>query len=398
MHILYLHQYFALPTGSTGTRSYEMARRWVAAGHKVTIICGRGENSGLPELRSFDAEGVDVCVIGLKYSQQLGFLRRVLVFGSFMAAAVISGLRVRQVDAIFATSTPLTIGITAIVINRIRGIPFIFEVRDQWPEVPIQMGYIRSPLLKRFLLWLERTIYQRATAIVALSPGMAEGIRSVLGKADKPIVVAPNSADLEFFHNRIDGKALREKLGLDDKCIVLHFGTMGQANGLDFLLEAAEQLRSDTGIVFVLIGSGKERQRLEEKAHEMALSNVRFFGIVPKSQMPKWVAACDISTVIFSACPILEHNSANKFFDSLAAGKPILLNYSGWQRELLEKHGAGMGCCQGDLVDYTNKLSCLGRNPGRMSAMGIKARQLAESEFSRDRISDRVLELIRQVT
>lgn len=394
MHVLYLHQHFALPSGSTGTRSYEMARRWVAAGHRVTMICGRGDICGLPPLRAFKADGIQVYVAGAAYSQKQGVCRRMWAFLCFMAACTLKGIRVPSVDVIFATSTPLTIGIPAMLLKQLKRIPFIFEVRDQWPQVPIEMGYIKNSVAKRLLLWLERRIYKSAAAIVALSPGMADGIRHVLGRTSKAICIVPNCADTELFRSDIDGSPIRLQNGWHNKFIIMHFGTVGHANGLDFLVQAAAELKDNADILFVLIGSGREKTRLQEEAAKRDLANIVFCDNVSKSQLPQWVAACDISTVIFADYPILEHNSANKFFDSLSAGKPILLNYSGWQRELIESHECGYGCKRHDLQEYVNRINSLFGRKEQLKRMGQNARRLAENEFDRQMLSDKLLAVL----
>lgn len=397
MHILYLHQHFALPSGSTGTRSYEFARRWVKSGHQVTVICGRGDICGLPQQSEFQAEGIQIKIIGAQYSQKQSFMRRIASFLSFMISASMKGFRIKDIDIIYATSTPLTIGIPAIIISRLKRLPFVFEVRDQWPEIPIELGIIRNSILKKGLLWLEKIIYRKSAAIVALSPGMADGVRSVLGETAKQIIVAPNSADVTLFRPDREGSEIRSKMKWQDKFVILHFGTMGRANGLDFLLDVAKQLKNNPQVHFVLLGSGREKDRLQQKVSGLGLDNVQFVDSVPKNELPGWVVACDVSTVIFADYPILEQNSANKFFDSLAAAKPVLLNYSGWQRELLEKSQAGFGCTQCDVNEYVEKVQLLVSQKENLGQMGLNARKLAETLFSRDKLAADVLKLLESI-
>lgn len=397
INILYLHQFFALPAGSTGTRSYELARRWVAAGHSVTVICGRGDICGLPDQSSFEIEGIRVEVVGAVYSQKLGFWGRIWAFLYFMTACFFKGLGIRNADVVYATSTPLTIGIPAMLLKWCRRIPFVFEVRDQWPEIPIAMGYIRNPLLKKLLLCLERRIYISSSAVVALSPGMADGIRQVLGNVERPIQIAPNSADIDLFRPDMDGSAVRQQMGWQDKFIVMHFGTMGHVNGLDFLIRAAARCTDYPDILFVLIGSGRRKELLAKSAESLKLKNIVFIDNKPKLELPLWVAACDISTVILADYPILEHNSANKFFDSLAAGKPVLLNYSGWQKEILESRNAGLGCRLCSLDEYVANLLTLYKNKDQLKRMGQNGRMLAQNEFNRNKIASDILRLIQGI-
>ncbi len=378
-----------------------MARRWVKAGHRVTLVCGRSELSGLPPITRWvtpvQIDGIDLRVLRIAYANHQGFIARIGVFLGFILWSVVAGLRVKDVDVIFSTSTPLTIGIPAMLLKLFKRVPFVFEVRDQWPEVPIEMGYIRNRFLRVFLLWLERRIYKSSAAIVALSPGMAKGVQTVLGNVRRPVVVAPNSSDTELFRPDIDGACIRHELGWENKFVIMHFGAMGRANGLDFLIDAAKRLQEYADLLFVLIGEGSEKERLRAKVQSLGVTNVRVVDTFPKERMPNVVAAADVSTVIFAAYPILEQNSANKLFDSLSAGKPILLNYGGWQRQLIESAGCGFGCTQYDLGEYVERVEWFFKNCDRLDHMGRNSRDLAIREFGRDQISTRVLTLIESV-
>ncbi len=396
MHILYLHQYFATPDGATGTRSYEFARRWVRAGHNVTVITGHYDIGGLKYTKEPQLiDGIKIFISGAKYSNKMSFLKRITVFISFIFSAFVRGLRQKNVDVVLATSTPLTIGIPAVLLKWVKNRPFVFEVRDQWPEIPIEMGIIRNKLLIKLLLWLEKTIYKNASAIIALSPGMAEGIKAVLGKVEKPVAVIPNSCDIEVFSPDIDGSDIRKRKGWQNKFMLLHTGAIGKANGLDFLIDAAQKLKDNKDINFVIIGDGSEKQRLAETAEKLKLGNVEFLESVSKRDLPKYIAAADVSLVIFANYPVLEHNSANKFFDSLAAGKPILLNYSGWQRKILEGHQAGFGCEQGDLQKFCDNILYLYNARQSLENMGMNSRQLAVNMFNRDALAEKVLEILK---
>ncbi len=401
MHILYLHQHFAVPSGTTGTRSYEFAKRWVKAGHKVTVISGKYDISGLADNKKFlfekQIEGIRVIVVGTRYSNKQNFIKRVLSFFTFMFFSIFAAFKAKKVDVIFATSTPLTIGIPAMVLKKIKRAPFVFEVRDQWPEIPIEMGYIKNHILQKMLLKLEEMIYKSAAGIVALSPGMAEGVRSVLGNEKRAMVVAPNSSDVDLFHPEVDSSEIRKEYGWNDKFVILHFGAMGKANGLDFLVNAAEKLKENPEILFVILGDGSERTKIEQMIENNKLENVQLIESKPKSILPKFVSACDVSTVIFADYSILEHNSANKFFDSLSAGKPVLLNYSGWQRKVIEENNAGLGCEQYNLDEYVKKVKQLSSQKEELSEMGKNARKLAGNEFSRDLLSDRVINFLQKV-
>ncbi|MBW7988972.1 MAG: glycosyltransferase family 4 protein [Planctomycetes bacterium] len=397
MHILYIHQHFATPVGSTGTRSYEFARRWVKAGHKVTLITGYYDIGGLQVNKALyqkqTIEGINVVIVGTRYSNRQSYLRRIISFLSFCLLSIYAGVRAKGVDAIYASSTPLTVGIPAMFIKWVKGIPFVFEVRDQWPEIPIKLGIIKNRFLIKILLWLEKTIYKSCSWIVALSPGQADGIKEVLAD-EKPIAVIPNSCDIEVFRPEIDGSTIRQKRGWGDKLVLLHTGAMGKVNGLKFVIEAAKKLIENSDIIFVLIGDGNQKSSLQNEVQKLRLTNVEILSSVPKRELPEFYAAADTGLVIIGNYPIIEHNSANKFFDSLSAGKAILINYSGWQRTILEENKAGFGCDLCNLDQFVEKVLYLNSHRQEVKQMGQNAHRVAVENFSRDQLAKQAMEII----
>ncbi len=400
MHILYIHQHFATPAGSTGTCSYEFARRWVKAGHKITLITGHYDIGGLEAAGGLyekqNIEGINVILVGSKYSNKQSYVRRMTSFLSFCLLGIYAGLRAKGVDVIYASSTPLTVGIPAVVIKWFKHIPFVFEVRDQWPEIPIELGIITNRLLIKILLWLEKTIYKNCSSIVALSPPQADGVRGVL-TGEKPITVIPNSCDTDVFKPDIDGSIVRHRRGWDDKLVFLHAGAMGKVNGLDFVVDTAERLEDHSDIHFVLIGDGNQKSFLESRIQKLGLTNVEIIPSVPKQELPRFYAAADAGLVIIGNYPIIEHNCANKFFDSLSSGKPVLLNYSGWQREILEENEAGFGCSLCNLDEFVEKVLYINEHRQRLKQMGQNARQIAVEKFNRDELAKQALDLISSV-
>ncbi len=398
MHILYLHQYFAVPSGSTGTRSYEFARRWIKKGHQVTLITANCDISGLEMdkgvVQKQTIEGIDVIIAGIKYSNKHSFIHRIASFLCFMFFSIYAGSKVKDVDVIYATSTPLTIGVPAMVLKWLKRAPFVFEVRDQWPAVPVGMGIIKNKLLIRILLWFEKTIYRQSAAIVALSPGMADGVSSVLNGLEREVTIIPNSSDTEVFKPDIDGSDIRRENGWENKLVFLHAGAMGMANGLDFVVDVADRLKDRDDIHFVLVGRGSQQEALIERIEKSELTNMSVQGSVSKDKLPEVFAACDVSIVIFANYPVLEHNSANKFFDSLSAGKPILLNYSGWQKPVVEENQAGFGCNLYDIDEFVEKVLYYNSNRDKLAEMGENARNIAVERFNRDNLARQALEVI----
>ncbi len=351
----------------------------------MTVITGHYDIGGLEySSKPQEIEGIAVRIVGSRYSNKQSFFRRIISFFQYFLCAFVQGMRVPDVDIVYASSTPLTVGISAILLKWFRKIPFIFEVRDQWPEIPIELGVIRNPVLKKALLWLERRIYLSSSGIVALSPGMAEGVKRVLGKKKRQVLVAPNCSDLDRFNPEMDGAPIRKEHDWEKKFVLMHFGAMGKANGLEFVVNAADQLKDIQDIHFVIIGDGSQRPIIQKMIEKKGLRNIELLGSINKNDLPRYVAACDVSMVIFADYPILEHNSANKFFDSLAAGKPVLLNYSGWQREAIEQNNAGLGICQCHLEQFINNVTFLYENNEKQIEMSQNARIIAEKHYNRD--------------
>ncbi len=347
-------------------------------------------------VKRVEIEGIDVLVLNVPYRQTMGSARRIWAFVCFLVLACWFAVRLPKVDVLYATSTPLTVGIPALAGWWLRRRPYVFEVRDVWPGVPIALGYLRNRWAIRLLIWTERLIYRGAKAIVTASPGMEEMVRQARPGA-KPIITAPNCSDIDVFHPGIDGAGVRREQGWSDRFVCMYTGAMGPSNGLDVIVRAADHFRNDPDLLFILVGEGSEKGRVLAERQRRGLDNLIVMDGVPKRKLPAVVAAADVCLVTFANVPILEHNSANKFFDSLSAGKPVLLNYSGWQREAIEAAGAGWGCESGNDGEFWAKIGQLKADPDRRAAMGRNSWNLALTRFNRDKLSNQVLDVLTSV-
>jgi len=407
MHILYIHQYFRTPKGVGVTRPYDFSRMWMSRGHTVTMLTTTTKL--VPEdlrgakgyfLKRFDVDGINVIAFNIPYDQKMGKIRRYLSWLAFLFVSTITTLCIRKVDVIFARSTPLTVGIPAVAAKIIREIPFVFDVTDQWPEVPIEVGMLKNKIMIKILLWLEKTIYRFSSSIIACSSGMADGVREIVlenSLKEAPVTVVPNFCETSLYRPDIDGSKIRKEREWQDKLVFLHAGRMGTMNSLSFVIDVALRLRDHSDILFVIIGEGNEEEALRKRVAEISLTNVQILSTVPKKQLPPFLAAADVSLVIFANYPILEHNSANKFFDALSAGNPVLLNYSGWQREVLEAKNAGFGCTQYHVEEFVEKVLWFKSNTEKLAVIGSNARALAEEEFDRDKLAMQALEVVNNV-
>ncbi|NTU85438.1 MAG: glycosyltransferase family 4 protein [Chloroflexales bacterium] len=402
MRITYLHQYFVPPETSGGTRSYEFARRLIAAGHTVTMITS---SAMLPDYlrprgggpREMEIAGVPMVVIPVPYANSMGFAARLRAFLSFAALAAREAAR-RPADVVFATSTPLTIAIPGIVASLARGVPMVFEVRDLWPELPIAIGALRDPLTRGLAQILESVSYLSASHVVALSPGMASGVIR-RGVAPERVTVIPNSCDVDEFDIPAErGEQIRRRVpGLaPDQPLIVYSGTFGRINGVSYLVELAAALRVMLpGARVLLVGDGAERSLVEARARELGLlgESVHIWDPIPKAEMPLLLAAADLATSVFLPIQPMWNNSANKFFDALAAGRPIAINYGGWQAALLRESGAGLVLPQDDIPAAAWALAAFLRDREGLRAAAAAASRLAYTRFHRDEMA-RILEQV----
>jgi len=398
MKVLYIHQYFTTRDGAQGTRSYEFAKHLVKEGHEVTMLTGDSALQSLEPTeegiftRRYLIDGIHVIAVHNSYSNYMSFFRRVLSFFSFVLLSTIICLTLKKQDIVLATSTPLTVVIPALLMKKLKRVPFVFEVRDLWPEAPIQIGAIRSPLLISLLRYLEKKAYKEAEHVVALSPGMADGVRQTGIDPDK-VSMIPNCSDLDMFSpDKVDPSMVEDftnRHGLAGKLVITHAGSMGIANGLEYVVEAARLLaeQQETTIVFVLAGDGKTKPELEAFCRMHALSNVMFIGSIPRKEMPVLLAASHLTITSFKDFPILTTNSPNKFFDSLAAGKPIIVNSAGWTKEIVEKHGAGFFVDPKKPDELASLLIQVKNGSYDLTAMGVHARVLAQDTYERIKLA-----------
>jgi glycosyltransferase involved in cell wall biosynthesis len=400
MRVVYLYQYYKSLQGSGSTRAYEFVRRLHAAGHEVLVISSSAQLVGFVGRRRLgviegEVDGVPVWAVPSTYSNRMGYLSRILEFLRFAWLSSLAVLRTRRPDVIYASSTPLTVAIPALVGRILRGIPLVFEVRDLWPEVPEGMGILRNRLLVAAAKGLAGLTYRCSAGIIALSPGMRDGILKY-GVPRERIAVIPNGSDLDLFRPGMEGAPLRRRHGLEDAFVLVHTGAMGVVNGLEFLVPVCRILETQLpSAVVCLVGDGGQRERLESQARNARLANLRFYGPVPKEEVPEWLAAADLGLMLIRRLPILEMNSANKFFDYAAAGLPCVMNYGGWKADLLRTYEAGVAVESDDPGVFCAAIVALAQDPAGLEAMGRSARRMAEVEFDRDRQFSQLQECLR---
>jgi glycosyltransferase involved in cell wall biosynthesis len=400
MRILYLHQYFNTPNMSGGTRSYEMARRLVAMGHEVNMVTSWRTGHDKKNWFVTDEAGITVHWLPVHYSNHLSYRERIRAFLDF---AIKSSLKAAtlEADIIFATSTPLTIALPAVYASRKKKIPMVFEVRDLWPEMPIAMGALKNKSLRYAARELERWAYSHSAAIVALSPGMKAGIASA-GFPSKRISVIPNSSDnAEFAYNASSAKSFRSsRKWLRDKPLLCYAGTFGKVNGIRYAVSLAKALRDrDSDIRILLVGDGAERNLVIQEAKKAGVfeSNLFVETEMPKKRIPELFSAATMSASFFIDLPEMQSNSSNKFFDALAAGKPVLINYGGWMHDLVSSNNCGLAMWRKPMEAVAAELDRVLHDPAWLCKAGQASRQLAEKYFDRDTLAAQLEQVLMAV-
>lgn len=400
MKIIYLHQYFATRNSITSTRSYEIAKKLVKRGHEVCVITTdtflinevpyKEENG----IKFFIVDGIEIRAKKNEYSNYMGTYQRIKSFLSFMNGAYSIGKKIENADLIFSTSTPQTIAIPTLRLKRKLRIPYVFEVRDLWPEAPRQMKAIKSKFILKMLKRLEKRTYNQAEHIIALSPGMLDGVAEYENK--NKISMIPNMSDIDLFQNIIFEESEREKLlikyGLEDKFILSHIGAMGEANGLEYLIDAATILkeRNEKKIVIVIGGDGKVKPKLEKLCQERKLTNVVFYGYIPRKDIPIMTSLSHITMTSFKDLSILKTNSPNKFFDSLAAGKPIIVNSAGWTKKIVEENGIGFYVDPRNPEELAELLVNLQYKEDELELLKEKIIDIARKDYNVDSLTNEV--------
>ncbi len=394
MHILYLSQYFPPEVGATQTRAHEMARGLVQAGHRVTMIAEVPNHpSGIvpPAYRRKWVErstldGIDVLRVWVKASPNKTFKTRMAFYLSYMAdAALVGALRARgPFDVVYATSPPLFVGAAGLALHRLKRAPFVFEVRDLWPESAVALGELRSP---RAIAWagkLEETCYNRATRIVVVT----EGIRQRLLERGYPaakLALIPNGANTELFQRQPAlGAQFRAEHGLaSDAFVAVYAGIHGIAQGLETLLHAAAALRDEPALRFVLVGEGPVKAELHALRAELALHNVLMLPEQPRSAMPAILSAADAAIVPLRKLELFQGALPSKMFDAWACELPLLLSIDGEARRTLEAAQGGLYIPPEDPIALAEAMRTLAAQPDRGRSLGQNGRRYTEQHHSR---------------
>src|SRR5512138_1116419 len=395
MKILLINQSFVPPDEPGHTRHFEMAQYLRDCGHELVIVAS--DSNYQTGLRTVERKGlyVEQRIDGIRvlraYSAQTlhsSYFGRLISFFSFMFTSVWAALQVKDADLIMGTTPPIFQAVSAWFVALLRRKPFLLEVRDLWPEFAISMGVIKNPILIALGRWLEKFLYARATHILVNSPAYKEYLIAK-GVPEAKITFIAYGTDIDMFNPGVDGSSVRERLGLQDKFMVLYAGAMGQAHDLYTVLRAAQRLNDETNIQFAFFGAGKERSNLEAEAQRLGLKNIQFAGICPKKEMPVVIAAADLCLAILQNIEMFRTTYPNKVFDYMASARPTVLVIDGVVRQVIEASGGGVFIEPGNDELLAKTILALSKDPARVKQMGENARAyLVKNLDRRDKLAE----------
>jgi glycosyltransferase involved in cell wall biosynthesis len=387
MRIIYIHQYYLRPDQGGAVRSYHLAQGLAKEGIKVEVITAHNEKS-----YKLAVDGkVKVHYLPVPYSSDFSNLKRVLTFYSFYKKALKLIQDLPSPDLFYVSSTPLSTGWIGIWAKKNLGIPYIFEVRDLWPEGPIQVLKIRNPIIKKLLYRMEVKIYKEADKIVALSPGIQNYIQHIF--PGKKVELIPNFSDVSFFVPK--ERAIVTRNFATQPLTILYSGAIGKVNGLDQYLELAlEANRLGKNWRFELMGRGNELEKLKKKTLKKQLGNVYFIPFGNKSSVKQRLENADFAYISFLPLSALENSSPNKFFDALSMGLPVIVNFKGWIHDLTIMEEIGVIHDPKNNRSLIQHVENLKKNPQSIDQMGRRSRKLAETYFDKKEAQQKLFTLL----
>jgi glycosyltransferase involved in cell wall biosynthesis len=405
MRILFISHYFPPEVNAPASRTHEHCREWVRQGHEVTVITGvpnhpRGELFEGYENRTVQEESVDgirVIRTWMYLSPNEGFAGRIANYVLFAVAAVLACFKADRPDVVVATSPQFFAGLAGMIVSRLRGAPFVLEVRDLWPESIVQLGQMQPGPLLRVLEWIETVLYRSAAGIVVNTRTFIDHI-AARGVPRDRITLVYNGIDPALFRPQPRDEALLRKHGLDGKFLVSYIGTLGLAHGVDTLIETAERLADEPDLHFVIIGDGAARQSLEAEIARRGLENVTLLGLRPRSEIPAWIASIDVQVVLLRDLDIFTSVIPSKIFEFCAQERPVIVSVPrGEIRNLVEKASAAIGLDPEDPAALADAIRKLREDGATRREMARRGREWVEAGFVRDDLARRMLDFIERV-
>ncbi|SMC26720.1 Glycosyltransferase involved in cell wall bisynthesis [Desulfacinum hydrothermale DSM 13146] len=391
MHILFLSHYFPPEVNAPASRTYEHARRWVAAGHRVTVLtCVPNHPNGVPypgyrnrPWQWEERDGVRILRVGTYLGPNKGFWRRTANYLSYLFSAVLFCPLVRDVDVVVSTSPQFFCGMAGFFVARLKRLPWVLEIRDLWPESIIAVGALTHRRIIGLLEAVESFLYRKADHIVSVTHSFTTHLKERGARPDR-ITVITNGADLARYQPMEKENGVRSSLKLHGKFVASYIGTHGMAHGLDVILDAARLIRQRKDMVFLLVGDGAERERLLARKEEEGLDNVIMLGQQPKETMPQFLAASDVCLVLLKKKDLFRSVIPSKIFEAMAMERPVVLGVEGESRRIVESAGCGVAIEPESAEELTGCLLRLAAEPETGQQMGRRGRRSVKRQYNRD--------------
>ena len=413
MKILFLCHYYPPEGNAPATRVGALARRWVEAGHEVTVItCAPNVPDGvvypgyanriLPQTSVVD--GVKVVRVWSWLAPNKGTGRRIANYVSYMVTATLKVMTMGRPDVLIATSPQFFCGWAGVLgkwwfrLSRpwTRKPKFILEIRDIWPESIGAVGALGNPLVMKVLEWMELRMYAAANHVVTVGNGYKLRLLE-RGVPEEKMSIVMNGVDRDLLEAATpDPATVRKEWGLDGKFVCAYIGTIGMASALDVYLRAAKRLKElgEDDVVLLAVGDGAVREELKQAAADQGLDNVVFTGRRPKEEMPQFLAATDVCFVHLRKTPLFETVMPSKIFEALGMRRPILIGVDGEARTLVEASGGGISMPPEDDAAMVERLLELKHDAGKRAAMGESGREYVMENFDRDQLARDYLEVL----
>ncbi|HEY5462798.1 MAG TPA: glycosyltransferase family 4 protein [Hanamia sp.] len=407
MKILLIHQYFLEEDDSGGSRWNEMTKMWTEEGNEVIVLAGMIHANGSEKRQEYKRKyfvqkkqgNVTVWRCHVSESYNKSFAGRLWGYFSFMFSAMWAGLfkAKRKFDVVIVTSPPLFVGFSGYLISRFKRIPFVFEVRDLWPESAIDTGVLTNKWIIKMAFWFERFIYKKAKLINVLTPAFYNTLKNVKQVSEEKLIMIPNASDFslsEELLKNFDREKFRKEMNLNEKFVITYVGAHGVANHLQQILEAAKKLE-DTNVLFLLIGQGMEKEKLKNKALEWKLTNVRFIDSVPKKEVFKYILASEMGASVLKKAEAFKTVYSNKTFDYMSCKKPVLMAIDGVSRDLVENAQCGIYVVPENIDEYNSKIRMYLNDEVRLQKEGDNGYRYAKSNFDRGTLAKKYIQEIR---
>ena len=406
MHILFLTDNFPPEVNAPASRTFEHCREWVRAGQKVTVItCA----PNFPKGRVFDGyrnrlwqseemAGIRVIRVWSYITANEGFVKRILDYLSFMVSAALAALFVRRVDVVVGTSPQFFTVCAAYVVSRLKRIPYVFELRDMWPESIKAVGAMKESAAIRALEHLELFLYRKAARIVSVTHSFKKALMARGVDGDK-IAVVTNGVDMSRFKPMVKDSDLVRELCLEGKFVAGYVGTHGLAHHLETLLDAAEMLRGlPDGAVFhfIMLGDGARKQILKDEAARRGLDNLTFVDSVPKEQVARYWSLLDVSVIHLRKTELFTTVIPSKLFECMGMGLPVLHGVAGESADIVREEGVGIVFEPENATQLVEQLQFLYRD--KQAYESYRARCLvAAKKYDRTAMAKMMLGVITQL-